>query len=114
MTRPTLDALTPALDRTCADILGDTIQYAADGTMFAARQAYVDYRDAVKAFEAAQVIEQDVTVAGLLKADVPARPTSAARITLTRLPGLTFRPINVRTDAAGTGWEFEVTVVPGG
>jgi hypothetical protein len=114
MARPTLDALTPALDRTCADVLGDTVQYAADGVTFAARQAYVDYRDAVKAFEAAQVIEQEITVSGLLKSDVPARPTSAARVTLARLPGPTFQPLNVRTDEAGTGWEFEVKVVPGG
>lgn len=111
MTRPTLDDLTPALDRSCADILGDTVSYAADGSTFANVQAYVDYRDAVKAFEAAQVVEQGITVSGMLKADVPDEPTGTARLTLARLPGLTFKPIGVRTDEAGTGWEFEVKQV---
>ncbi len=107
----TLDDLTPRLDRICLDRLGDLIQYAAGGAAFEAQRAYVNYRDAEKAFEGAQAIEQDITVSGLLKIDVPARPSKASRVRLARRPGKTFQPINVRTDESGTGWEFEVKEV---
>lgn len=113
MARPTLDDLTADLDRNCADILGDTIEYAADGSAFAERQAYVDYRDAARPLEGAQAIAQDIEVSGLLKADEPEKPGGSARIRLARRPGKTYRPVNVRTDEAGTGWEFEVKEVAG-
>lgn len=112
MARPTLDDLTPALDRACADELGDTIEYAADGATFEDQQAFVDYRDVSQAFEGAEAITQDISVTGLLKADVPTKPTSAVRIRLARRAGKTFKPISVRTDESGTGWEFEVKEVP--
>jgi hypothetical protein len=111
MTRPTLDDLTADLDRIAVDLLGDTISYAGDGVTFADKQAYVNYRDAEKAFEGAQAIAQDITVSGLLKADAPDEPTSAARVRLIRRPGKTYRPVNVRSDDSGTGWEFEVKAV---
>lgn len=112
MTLPTLDDLTPALDRISVDLLGDPIEYAADGSAFEGATAFVDYRDASKAFEGAQAIEQDVTVS-LLKADVPARPAATARLRLPKLAGKTFKPINVRSDTSGTHWEFEVKEVAG-
>lgn len=111
MARPTLDDLTASIDRNCVDLLGDTVSYAADGATFADVQAYVNYRDAEKAFEGAQVIQQDITVSGMLKVDVPAEPMGTARIRLARLSGVTFKPINVRNDESGTGWEFEVKQV---
>lgn len=110
MARPTLDDLTPDLDRACIDVLGEAIMYAADGAAFVAVQAYVNYRDMAQAFDAAKAIVQDMSVT-FLKVDVPAEPTATARITLLRRPGKTYRPTNVRTDDAGTGWEFEVKEV---
>lgn len=113
MTLPDLESLTPALDRACADVLGDTIQYAADGEHYVPLKAEVDYRDAAKALDGATAIEQDIQVS-VLKVDVPVKPDAAVRITLTRRPGVTFRPYSPRTDQSGTGWEFEVKAVAGG
>lgn len=111
MARPTLDDLTPDLDRTCADLLGDTIEYAANGSTFVEVQAYVNYRDAMTDIAGAEAIEQDISVTGLLKADVATKPPGTARIRLARRAGKTYRPRNVRTDDSGTGWEFEVVEV---
>lgn len=108
----TLEDMTAALDRACADMLGEEIQYAANGTTFAPVQADVDYRDAVKPFEGAAAAEQDIMVS-VLKVDVAAKPTTSARLTLARRPGKTFQPRSTRTDASGTGWEFELKEVPG-
>lgn len=111
MVRPTLNDMTPVIDRNCADVLGDTVRYAADGTLFESAQAFVDYRDADKAFDAGQVISQDIAVSGMLKADVPTKPSGIGLITFARLPGLIFKPINARSDRSGTGWDFEVKQV---
>jgi hypothetical protein len=113
MTRPTLEDLTAGVDETCAAILGDTIQYAADGATFSPLKAYVNYRDAEKQFEGAEAVAQDITVSGLLKSTVPVKPGAGVRLTLPRIAGKTWKPINARTDESGTGWEFEVKEVPG-
>lgn len=110
MALPTLESFDTLLDRTCADVLGDAIQYAADGVTFAAKQAHVDYADAARAMDTAEVFEQDMTLA-MVKADVPARPTGAVRITLPKVAGKTFKPVNVRNDASGTHWVFELKEV---
>lgn len=110
MPLPTLESFTAALDRTCADVLGDAIQYAHTGTPFVTLRAHVDYRDASRPLDVGEVIEQDVTLS-ILKVDVPGRPTAQTRLTLPRIAGKTFRPINIRTDESGTAWEFEVKVV---
>ena len=111
MARPSLDDLTADLDRVTTDLLGETILYAADGSTYAGVKAFVNYRDSEKQFEAAEAISQDMTVSGVLKVDVPTKPTTAARITLPRRSGKTYRPSNVRTDDEGTGWEFELKAV---
>lgn len=110
MPLPTLESLTSGLDRACADVLGEEIQYAANGAAYAAVRAHVDYRDAAKAFEGAQAIAQDIVVT-FLKADVPTKPASAARLTLARRAGKTFKPVSPRTDESGTHWEMEVAEV---
>lgn len=111
MAIPDLDSLTARLDRTCVNILGETIAYAPNGAgpMSPAPRGHVDYRDAIRALDNAQVFEQDITVS-ILKADVATKPTGAARLQLARISGITFRPINVRTDESGTHWEFEVQI----
>lgn len=110
MPLPTLETLTAGLDRACAQVLGDTIQYRAAGGEYAPIKAHVNYRDMAQAFEAAQAIAQDIMVT-LPKTDVPAKPGAADRLTLPRVPGATFKPINVRSDESGTHWEFEVVKV---
>lgn len=111
MALPNLDDLTGALDRACMDGLGSLIQYkAAVAPTYAAVRAHADYRDKAKAFEAAQVIEQDMTFSVLMD-DVPAKPAPAVRIQLAKVPGKTFRPENVRRDESCTHWEFELREV---
>ena len=100
-------ALTASLDRACIATLGETIQYAADGANFLPVEAYTDYRDGQASFDNATFISQDIGIA-LLKADVPAKPGPAVRITLPLRAGDTYRPVNVRTDQSGSHWEFEV------
>lgn len=107
MPMPNIEDFTPMLDRACADIVGETVAYSADGGAFVSLQAHVLYRDATTTIEIAQAIEQDVSVA-MLKVDVPVKPGKASRIRFGKLPGRTFRIINVRTDDAGTEWNFEV------
>ncbi|CDO34049.1 hypothetical protein [Novosphingobium sp. KN65.2] len=114
MALPNLEDLTADLDRKCADMLGETIQYKAVGeASFSEKKAHVDYRDALKAIEIAEVVAQNITVAAL-KADVSVKPTGACRIALSKLPGRTFKPINVRSDGAGTEWNFELADVSDG
>ena len=60
--------------------------------------------------DGAQAIEQDIGVQ-LLKSAVPQKPSGACRITLGKLAGLTFKPVNVRSDTSGNYWEFEVVKV---
>lgn len=111
MPLPNIEDWTPMLDRLCADVVGETISYSLDGSVFEPVKAHVDYKDAIKAMEMAQAIEQDIAIA-FLKVDVMAKPTGKARIRLSKAPGRLFRPINVRSDAAGTEWNFEVEDVP--
>ena len=40
--------------------------------------------------------------------DLPQRPADADRITLAKVSGRTFKPINVGRDRSGTHWVFEL------
>lgn len=98
------------LDRACMDGLGDGIQYRAEGGDYSPFSAYVDYGEALRDLETGKKIEQDITVQ-MLKSDLAFRPTARDRVTLNRVPGKTYRPINIRSDRSGTHWEFEVASV---
>ena len=113
MPPPNLSDFTDALDERVRDYLGETIQYAADGITFAGVKAHVFYRDMLKPLDVGDAIAQDITIEGLLKSDVATKPNGTARVTLARLPGKTFKAINVRTDDSGTGWDFELQRVSG-
>ena len=102
------------LDRTCVDVLGDTIQYrAATAPAYATLSAYVDYADKPRAIERMEAIDQDIRIE-LLKDDVPAKPGNLVRIQLPLLPGRTFKPINVGSDESGSHWAFDLKDVPTG
>lgn len=114
MAIPNIAAFADRLHRTSADALGGTIQYRAAGSpLFVSLQAHIDYGDQAQGFEAAQVIEQNIRVK-VLKADVPAKPTKAARLTLPKVPGVLFRPENAGTSKSGAHWIFEVRIDPNG
>lgn len=106
-----LRSQTSSLDREVMDALGDLISYRPAGaSTFEAIMAHVDYRDAAQAFDAAQVIEQDMTVS-ILMADVSVKPGPTVRIQLPLIGGKTFRPETVRRDESGTHWAFELREV---
>lgn len=105
-----LEILTDDVDDACMAALGETISYAANGSTYADTLAYVDYRDGVRPLDIGQMVAQDILVT-ILKTDLAAKPTSTARLTLPRLTGATFKPINVRSDESGTHWEFDVQQV---
>lgn len=96
------------LDAPCMAVLGDTIQYRAAGrAAYATIRGYVDHTEALRDLGTGQVIEQDVTIE-LLKSDVPTKPSGLSRIRLPRIAGLTFKAANVRSDASGMHWRFEI------
>jgi len=100
------------LDAPCMAYLGDTIGYkAAAASTFTAMHAYVDYTDAVISLDGGQVIAQDIS-AQALRSDIPVKPSAACRVTMARIPGATFKPINVRSDESGRYWNFELQLVP--
>ena len=99
------------LDAPCMAELGDTIGYKAVGaTVFKPMHAYVDYGDALRSIDGGQIIDQDISLEAL-RSDIPVKPSAACRLTLARIPGKTFKPINVRSDPSGRSWLFEVVQV---
>lgn len=109
MTAQTLEEIEAAfLDAPCMAVLGDTIQYRAKGlAAFATIRGYVEHADALRDIGTGQVIEQDITV-DVRKSDVPVLPDSLCRVRLPKIAGITFKPANVRSDASGTHWRFEL------
>lgn len=71
-------------------------------------RGYVDYADALRDMETGRIVEQDISVEVLI-ADVPTKPNGNCRVILGKIPGLTFKPINVRRDKGGAHWQFEVS-----
>lgn len=110
MAIPTLDDYTAMLDEACRDYLYETIQYKPASGSYGDEKARVEYQDTTRAFETSQVMVQAIRVS-LLKADVPAKPNSLCRLTLPRLSGKIFKPVNIGSDEAGTHWEFDVETV---
>lgn len=110
---PVLEDLEASLDEACMAGLGDGIGYKAVGaSTFAAMRAYVEYGELARSLDGGQAIEQDIRVE-VLCSQVPARPSDAVRITLGKLPGKVFKPINVGLTDSGTHWAFEVKRVNG-
>jgi hypothetical protein len=108
---PTLEDLQDdILDATCMAALGDSIRYKPAGGSYFSIRAYVEYPEAIRDIETGSVIEQDITV-DVLMTDVPARPSSACRVRLGRMAGLTFKPINIRRDRSGSHWQFDLEKV---
>lgn len=108
----TLESLQGAfLDEPCMAALGDTIEYRPSGAnRYITMLAYVDYTDMMQSLDGAQAIDQDVSVEAL-RSDIPTKPDSSCRVRLPKLPGKTFKPINVRSDESAAFWLFELKAV---
>ena len=113
MTLPTLESMEAELDSNVMAALGDAISYTPSGSSALSIRAHVDYEDGEIAVGGAEAIQPDISVE-ILKSDLPSRPVSADRITLSKVPGKTFRPVNVSTDKSGTHWLADLREVPGG
>ena len=112
MPLPNLEDLDEILDRTCADVLGDTIRYKAVGASdFTDVKAHVDYRDLSQPLQGAEVMAQNIAVE-IPKSSVLAKPVGKVRIQLPKRPGHTFKPVKVGNDRSGTHWAFELVDVP--
>ena len=98
------------LDEPCMEMLGDTIAYKPIGKAWRSMKAYVDHSDQAQTLDASKVIAQDLSLQ-LLKSQVPSRPSKGVLIRLPKVPLKTFGPVNVRSDASGDYWEFEVIAV---
>lgn len=92
--------------------LGESIAYKAPGGDYLPIRGYVDFGEQTRNLQTNQVIAQDITVE-VLHADVPVRPNSQCLVTIVKLPGKTYRPVNVRNSDDGDHWLFEVEQVSG-
>lgn len=104
---PYLSDVEADLDQTVMAALGDTVRYRPVGGVFADKRAYVEFPETLFSPDTGTMIAQDIMV-DILKTDVPAKPTGSCRITLGKVPGKTFKPVNVRSDKSGAHWQFEV------
>lgn len=111
MTFPALEDLEDEfLNRACMDVLGDSIEFQLAGGSFTAKKAFGDFTEALRDMATGTVIDQDITLQMLI-VDLPRRPIEADRLRIARVPGLTFKPFNVRRSQDGSHWEFEVKKV---
>lgn len=106
----TLEELEAGLDAKCITVLGDTITYRPAGGAALSLKAYVNHEDVARSLDVGQAIEQQMTCE-VLRSDVPARPGSAVRISLPKIPGKLFQPVNVTLSPGGTHWAFDLKAV---
>lgn len=107
-TGPTLESLQDEwLDPQCMAALGDSVSYQPQGGGATPLKAYVDFGEALRDIETGTIVDQEISVE-MRMADVPVRPNSACRLTFARIPGVTFKPINVMIGSSGTHWKFGV------
>lgn len=95
------------MDAECMTILGDSITYRRASGPTLSLKAYVNFEEVARSIDIGQAIEQAMLVE-IRISDLPQRPAPADRITLGKVPGITFKPINVGRDRSGTHWAFEL------
>lgn len=108
----TLEELESGMDASCMSILGDSITYRPVSGPAKSIKAYVSFEELARALEVGQAIQQAMTCE-VQRSDVAVRPSDACRITLAKVPGKTFKPVNVSLDRSGTHWLFELVKVNG-
>lgn len=106
-----LEAVTADLDREVVAALGDTIDYTPAGGTRRTIVAFVNHEEVRTQGGGIGVVGQDISVEAFMDA-VPTVPVDGDRFYLPKYAGITFKPINGRLNAAGTGWLFELKRVP--
>lgn len=113
MTFPALEDLEDEfLNRTCMDVLGDSIEFQLAGGSFVSKKAYGEFAEALRDITNGSVISQDITLQMLVE-DLPRRPIKSDRVRVPRLGSTIYEPVNVRRSQDGKHWEFEVVKVNG-
>jgi hypothetical protein len=108
MNGPTLEDIEGSfLDAPTMAILGDSISYKTSGGSFVAIRGYVDFGESARDLETGQIIAQEITVE-VLRTDVPVRPNAQCRVTIGKLAGRIYKPVNIRNSEDGNHWLFEV------
>lgn len=102
-----LEDLEAEMDDACISILGDSITFRPAGGSARALSAYVEFDEQARSLDGGEAIEQAMKVE-VSMADVPIRPKATDRVTLAKIPGRIFQPINVGRNKSGTHWEFEL------
>jgi hypothetical protein len=104
MPRKTLEDILPSMATASRDILGHTITYRPAGATTALTiKAQGDYSPNMLSGTASVGIDQDIELM-ILKSDIPAKPVANDRITLPRVPGIIFQPVNVTHDETAQHW----------
>lgn len=93
------------LDEPCLEIIGDSIEWSRSGAAWVPLLAFVDSGESTLDLTTGKMIQQDHAIE-VPKASLPGRPGAADRLKIGKLPGMVFRPVNVRH--AGRFWAFEV------
>ena len=111
MTFPALEDLEDEfLNRTCMDVLGDSIEFQLVGGSFVAMKAFGEFTEALRDISTGSVISQDITLQ-MLADDLPRRPTGSDRVRVSRIGPDIYKPVNVRRSQDGKHWEFELVKV---
>ena len=105
-----LETSTPELDATVVEVLGDTFTYTPAGGSPRARNGFVEYDETRAQGGSAASIAQVMTIE-VRRVDIPIRPDAHCRITLPKIPGREYHPINVRLDQSGDWWVFDLKEV---
>lgn len=106
-----LETLTDSIDTLTVGVLGDTIDYTPAGGTRRTIVAFVNHEEVRTQGGGIGVVGQDISVEAFMDA-VPTVPVDGDRFYLPKYAGITFKPINGRLNAAGTGWLFELKTVP--
>lgn len=100
----TLSDMEAAIDLTAFERLGHDIAYRSGATgPFRTIRVQGTYEDGEVAPGISTMIEQQIELT-IPKAAIPDEPTGSDRIRTPKVVGVTFKPVNVRTDATGRNW----------
>jgi hypothetical protein len=110
VTRPRLSDIEPMMHSQCMDANSHDIYYTPVGGSRRTLCVQGNYEDGVVTAGFSAAVEQKIELM-VMKTDVPARPSKGVRITLPRVPGKMYEPVDVQDDATGYHWLFNLKAV---
>lgn len=107
MALKTLSEMMPSVAATARTVLGHDVLYTPAGGAAQTIKTQGDYSPNMLNGEVSVGIDQDIELM-VLKTDLAAMPADGDRITLPRVPGKTFKPVNVHHDETAEHWLFNL------